>query len=104
MKTLETERLILREWQESDAADMFAFCKSSNVMNAGWKIHENIDESLEYIRAAIKYQESWAIVLKENNKPIGVVELSDTNRHNHYKEIEYILSDDYQNKGYTLKQ
>lgn len=103
MKKLETERLILREWQESDAADLFAFCQSANVANAGWKIHESIDESLAYIRLSIKYQESWAIILKENNKPIGVVELSDTNRHEYYKEIAYILSDDYQNKGYATE-
>ena len=35
MKTLETEPLILREWQESDATDLFAFSKSANVVNAG---------------------------------------------------------------------
>lgn len=103
MKMLETERLILREWQESDATDLFAFSKSPSVMQAGWRGHKNRDESLQYIRASIKYQESWAIVLKENHKVIGTVELSDSNRHDRYKEIAYILSDDYQNKGYATE-
>lgn len=102
MKILKTERLILREWQESDASYMFEFCKSSIVLNAGWKIHENIDHSLENIRSSIKYQNSWAIALKENNKPIGVIELNE-NRHDRYKEMEYILSEDYQNKGYVTE-
>ena len=103
MKTLETERLILREWQESDAPDMFKLGKSPNVVNAGWKIHKNIDESLECIRMSIKYQESWAIVLKENSKPIGWISLSDINRHDSYREMEYVISEDYQNKGYATE-
>ncbi len=76
MKTLETERLILREWQESDAVDMYEFRKSSDIANAGWKTHDNMDESLEYIRSSIKYQESWAIVLKENIKDMPQKRLS----------------------------
>lgn len=103
MKTLETEGLILREWQENDAADMFEFCKRSDIANAGWKIHENIHESLEFIRSSIKYQESWAIVLKENGKVIGSIALFDINRHDRYKEIEYVISEDYQNKGYATE-
>lgn len=103
VETLETERLILREWQESDAADLFEFCKSSSVERAGWKIHENIDESLEFIRSCIEQQEIWAIVLKENSKPIGLLGLFDANRHDKYKEMEYVLSDNYQNKGYVTE-
>lgn len=103
MKILETKRLILREWQESDSADIFAFAQSANVMKAGWRVHENIDESFTYIRSAIERQESWAIVLKENNKPIGVIELFDSNRHKGYKELEFIISDDFHNKGYATE-
>lgn len=104
MKTLETERLILREWQENNVADMYEFYKSPNIgPRAGGKIHENIDDSLECIRLLIKNQEDWAIVLKENNKPIGSIGLYDINRHEQYKELEYVLSEDYQNKGYATE-
>ncbi|WP_157950071.1 GNAT family N-acetyltransferase [Vallitalea okinawensis] len=101
MKTLDTDRLILREWHENDAVDLFEFAKSPNVVGASWQPHESIDESLEAIRSWIEYQEIWAIVLKDNNKPIGTISLTDINRHDRYKEIEYVLSEDYQNKGYT---
>ncbi|WMT39642.1 GNAT family protein [Paenibacillus sp. D2_2] len=103
MQTLETERLILREWQESDADDYFELYNNNDVENAGAKICESIQESLESIRLFIKCQESWAIVLKENNKVIGSIFLSDINRHDRYKEIEYIISGDYQNKGYATE-
>lgn len=103
MKTLETERLILREWRESDVFDLHEFSKSPDVMMAGAKVHESIDESLECIKLFIQSQEIWSIVLKKDNKAIGWIGLYDTNRHNKYKEIEFVLSEDYQNKGYATE-
>lgn len=103
MKTIETERLILREWQESDADDYFELCKNPDIENAGCKICKNINESLEHIRLSIKCQESRAIVLKENGKVIGSIFLSEVNRHARYKEIEYAISEAYQNKGYATE-
>lgn len=103
MKVLETEHLLLREWQENDASDMFEFHKNSSVEMAGAKVHKDIDESLACIRAFIKSQEVWAILLKEIYKPIGWIGLYNSNRHDRYKEMEFILSDDYQNKGYATE-
>lgn len=42
LKTLETERLILREWRESDVFDLHEFSKSPDVMMAGAKVHDRI--------------------------------------------------------------
>lgn len=103
MKRLVTERLILRDWQESDVADLYEFSKSPNVMMAGAKVHESIDESLQCVISFIQSQDTWAIALKENNKPIGWIGLYDTNRHNKYKEVEFVLSEYYQNKGYVTE-
>ena len=49
MKTLETERLILREWHEKDAGEYFELYKNPEVEDAGAKICKNINESLEYV-------------------------------------------------------
>jgi len=103
VQTLETERLILREWQDSDAAEYYELYKNSDVENAGAKICESLNESLETIRLLIRSQESWAIVLKGNDKVVGSIFLSDINRHDRYKEIEYVISMDYQNKGYATE-
>ena len=49
LKTIETERLILREWTLDDAAEMYEYAKNPLVgPTAGWKPHESIDESREY--------------------------------------------------------
>lgn len=103
MKTLETERLILREWHEKDAGEYFELYKNPDVENVGAKICENINESLESVRSLINCQESWAIVLKENNRIIGSIFLSDINRHDRYKEMEYVISENYQKKGYATE-
>ncbi|BCN30906.1 hypothetical protein [Anaeromicropila herbilytica] len=38
MKTLESERLKLREWNEKDVHDYFEIYKNPDVVNAGVKI------------------------------------------------------------------
>lgn len=47
--------------------------------------------------------EAWAIDLKKNSKVIGLILLSDINIHNRYREIVYIISTEYQNKGFATQ-
>ncbi len=76
MKTLETERLILREWKLEDAADLYEYAKTELVgPNAGWKPHQTIDESRGIIKKFIENQDTYAIVLKESGKVIGSIGL-----------------------------
>ena len=43
---LETERLILRRWKDSDAEDLYQYAKDPDVGPiAGWPPHQSIDES-----------------------------------------------------------
>ena len=42
---LKTERLVLREWKESDLQDFFEYCSVEGVGEmAGWAPHENIEK------------------------------------------------------------
>jgi RimJ/RimL family protein N-acetyltransferase len=103
VKTLETEHLILREWQESDAGGYFELYSNPAVKNSGANICENINESLKSIQILIECQESWAIVLKDNGKIVGSIFLSDINRHDRYNEIEYVISENHKNRGYATE-
>ena len=48
---LETERLILRRWKDSDAENLYQYAKDPEVGPiAGWPPHQSIDESREVIR------------------------------------------------------
>ena len=72
----ETERLILRRWEESEAEILYQFAKDPDIGPiAGWPPHNNMDESLFVIRTVYRHPEAYAICLKEENKPIGTIEL-----------------------------
>ena len=73
---IETERLILRRWEDSDADDMYEYAKDPDVGPiAGWPAHKNVEESLYVIRNVLNGKEAYAICLKEDNRAIGAIEL-----------------------------
>ena len=102
MRTLETERLILRAIEVSDAADFFEYAKSPNVgPHAGWKPHESLEETEDIIRDLFMPNDSFAIVLKETGKMIGVIALEHDKRRPDIasKEIGYSLAEEYWGRG-----
>ncbi len=73
---LQTERLILRRWDESDADDLFKYASDPDVGPiAGWPPHNSVDESRDVIRNVLNGREAYAICLKEDGKAIGAIEL-----------------------------
>ena len=73
---LETARLILRRWEDSDAESLYEYAKDPNVGPiAGWPPHKSIDESRDVIKNVLNGKEAYAICLKEDGKAIGAIEL-----------------------------
>jgi len=105
MDILFTNRLILREWEENDSIDLYEYAKSGLVgPNAGWPPHKNEEESKGIIRMFIENNESYAIVLKSENKVIGGIGLhnrkpDDSLSHLKQKEVGYVLNPKYWGKG-----
>lgn len=105
---LETERLILREWQLSDVDDLFEYASVPGVGEcAGWPHHKDKDESIYRVNHFIELKETFAIVYKENNKVIGSIGIDlygsedKLTEFDGYKgrEIGYVLSKDYWGLG-----
>ena len=72
---LETERLILRPWQESDAEDLYTYAKDPAVgPSAGWPPHTSVENSREIIKTVLSRPETYAVCLKDG-KLIGSVGL-----------------------------
>lgn len=47
---METERILLRHWQESDAEALFKYASDPDVgPRAGWPVHNSVEESREII-------------------------------------------------------
>lgn len=105
MKTLITERIILREWKETDSKDLYEYAKNELVgPNAGWPPHKNEEESKEIIKMFIRDDDTYAIVLKEENKVIGGIGLHDRKPDDSLtelsqKEIGYVLNPKYWGRG-----
>lgn len=58
MKTLETDRLILRDWCEDDAAECFALWNNPEIEHAGWIVKNDMDEIHDAMHAWMLCQDS----------------------------------------------
>ena len=73
---IETSRLILRPWQDEDAASLFRYASDSDIGPiAGWPPHTSVEHSLEIIRTVFSAPEVYAVVLKDTGEPVGCSEL-----------------------------
>ncbi len=110
---VETERLILREIVETDAAAMYALDSDADVHQfLGKNPIQNTEQALSnitYIRK--QYQVNgigrWAVVEKSTNSFIGWAGLKliteTTNAHINYYDLGYRLIKEYWGKGYATE-
>lgn len=69
---IETVRLILRPWQESDAEILYQYASDPDIGPiAGWPPHTSVENSLEIIRTVFAAPETYAVVLKATGEPVG---------------------------------
>jgi len=103
MKTLETNRLILRDLKLSDLDAFYEYCRKPNIgPNAGWRPHHDLFESSRILEMMIKENEVWGITLKSSDLLIGTIGLHVRNFENalaNRKEIGYVLNDQYWGLG-----
>lgn len=66
---METERLILRPWEDSDADNLYEYAKDPEVGPiAGWPPHKSVDESRNIIKTVFSAAEAYAVCLKADGK------------------------------------
>ena len=74
MKSLiiETDRLILRPWRDSDAEALYKYASSPEVgPAAGWPVHASVEQSRDFIQTVFSAPEVYAVVLKSTGEPVG---------------------------------
>jgi len=104
MKTLETKRLILRLWKESDLDDLFEYASTPGVGEmAGWPHHTDKEVSRSILKSFIENGDVYAVVLKENDKVIGSLGIHNRTDPDYkadvQREIGYVLSKIYWGMG-----
>ena len=67
---METKRILLRPWRDSDAEVLYKWASDPDVgPRAGWAPHQSVEESLEIICTVFNDAlHTWAIVLKDTGQ------------------------------------
>lgn len=106
-KTFETERLILRPFKEGDAKDMFKNYTNSELVTEflTWKPHGELKNTENYLKFVVlpEYSKNntyrWAVVLKEINEVIGVIDVV-RSKETHFKaELGWVIGDKFWGRG-----
>ena len=64
---METERILLRPWLDSDAETLYKYASDPDVgPRAGWPPHKSVEESQEIIRTIFNTEGMWAVIWKES--------------------------------------
>lgn len=104
---LQTKRLILRAWKESDAEALYKYARNPNVGPiAGWPPHTSVENSREIIKAVLSAPETYAVVLKETGEAVGSVGIMTARSEIHSAkiadnecEIGYWIGEPYRGQG-----
>lgn len=104
---IETDRLLLRAFKESDLDDFFAYASVPGVGEmAGWPHHTSISTSKIILSSFLKTKEVFAIYHKADKKVIGSLGLhmawtdrEEEFRHLKTKNIGYVLAKEYWGQG-----
>ncbi len=103
---IETDRLVLRAWRESDLEDFYEYARADGVgQMAGWLPHKSMEESKQILDLFIREKKTFALEYKETGKVIGSLGLEppdealDVPEESMGREIGYVLSKDYWGRG-----
>ena len=110
-KVYETERLIVREWEEKDVDDLYDYaCNDEVTKFLCWPTYKDRQTAIDRINDLLEeYKEGniendYAIELKSENRVIGSIGLMDYSKKNEgCLEIGYVLNPKYQGFGYMTE-
>lgn len=107
-KILYSERLILRRFLESDAAELYegyvnqeSFLYYANKQKRSLEEQRNSLKGIEEKYENLEYY-NWLITLKSNNKIIGSINLNIDN-YNESIQFNYAIDDRYKGNGYMTE-
>lgn len=109
-KAIETERLVLRLFTESDANSMYENWATDEdaVKEMPWKVHKSVFETKEILKSWVEsynndYFYKWVIFSKEDNDIIGDISVVNFSLNSENCEIGYIIGSKWWNKGYMTE-
>ena len=105
---IETERLVLRRFEEKDIEPAYRNWTSSEKVTEflRWLPHDSVEETEGVLKIWINNYEKnnfyqWAIVLKELGEPIGTISVVGMKEKSDTVHIGYCIGEAWWHKGYT---
>ena len=109
MKSIATERLLLRKWDAQDCVDLFEYASNPEVgKNAGHSTLKTLEDANHILSNYIEKDRSFAIVLQAENKVIGsigydVFTPDETHENTHHFSIGFSINPQYWGMGYATE-
>ncbi len=105
MKEIETARLLLRMVQTGDEHDMFEICSDEQgcLDDGGFHAYTEMNEDFYSLFEQFTEQKRYAIVLKEENKAIGIINMMEADRAIPTYEMGFNINSKYQRQGYAYE-
>lgn len=105
MERIETERLILRQFEFSDKDDLFEIMsdEQTSLDDGGYHASKSQDQQYLALMEILCRQQRFSIILKENQKMIGMINLQDDNRAVSSYELGFVMNPNYRRRGYTYE-
>lgn len=105
MKTLETDRLLLRDWKETDLEDMFVILSNPNVtIPEGSSTVETRDKCREVLQYLMAVKNNYAIELKSTGIVISMIGLNeDAKMDKNTRNLGFCLAEEYWNQGFMTE-
>lgn len=102
---LETERLVLRKMQKTDADDMYDYARRAETTEyLMWNPHPNRKFSYQYlVYLNQRYKQGefydWALEYRDSGKMIGTCGFTRFDQSNSAAEVGYVINPDYRGRG-----
>ncbi len=106
MKLIETSRLILRPFIDSDLEDFFDYARLDTVgPNAGWLPHPNLSHSHEILKRFVEADDVLAMYHKQDSKVFGSIGLHrrELPEYGEIFELGYVMSTRYEKQGFMTE-
>jgi ribosomal-protein-alanine N-acetyltransferase len=106
---VKSKRVLIRKLTLDDAKDVFEFTSNPETSKIlSWYPHQTIETTKNFLSSIIKKYENdiasqWAVELISERKVIGIAGFIAYFEEHSKGEIAYVLSPDYQNKGYMTE-
>lgn len=108
-KKLETDRLILRKFNNNDYIKMFEnWATDENVTKyVSFEPHKNYEETKQIVNEWIKEYDNgsynWVVELKENHEIIGNISVIELSKKHNNCELGYVFGSKYWGQGYATE-